>query len=152
MSIDNKYELDKEKFNASRKDKVKESVIVSLVVIAISLIEIFLIMRSSFLSRIKEIGILRAIGVKKSDVIKLFLGEILAITTIAGLSGIALMAYIIKMLLKISLLASSFVLNVPVILISVIIMYAFNIVVGLIPVMNVLRRTPASILARHDIE
>ena len=152
MSIDNKYELDKEKFNAERKDKVRESVIVSLVVIVISLIEIFLIMRSSFLSRIKEIGILRAIGVKKSDVIKLFLGEILAITTIAGLSGIALMAYIIKMLTKISLLASSFVLNLPVVLISIIIMYAFNIVVGLIPVINVLRRTPASILARHDID
>ena len=152
MSIDNKYELDKEKFNAERKDRVRESVIVSLVVIVISLIEIFLIMRSSFLSRIKEIGILRAIGVKKSDVIKLFLGEILAITTIAGLSGIALMAYIIKMLMKISLLASSFVLNLPVILISVIIMYAFNMIVGLIPVINVLRRTPASILARHDID
>ena len=33
----------------------------------ISLIEIFLMLRSSFLSRIKEIGVLRAIGVKKSD-------------------------------------------------------------------------------------
>ena len=152
MNIVNSYELDKTKFNEQRSDKVKESIIVSAVVIAISLIEIFLMIRSSFLSRIKEIGILRAIGVKKSDVIKLFLGEILAITTIAGMLGIALMSYIIKMLMSIELLASSFVLNIWVVLISVILMYAFNIIVGLIPVINVLRHTPANILARHDID
>ena len=152
MNIVNSYELDKTKFNEQRSDKVKESIIVSAVVIAISLIEIFLMIRSSFLSRIKEIGVLRAIGVKKSDVIKLFLGEILAITTLAGMLGIALMSYIIKMLTKIELLASSFVLNIWVVLISVILMYAFNIIVGLIPVINVLRHTPANILARHDID
>nr|MBP3258935.1 ABC transporter ATP-binding protein/permease [Bacilli bacterium] len=152
MNIANTYELDKAKYNEERHDKVKESIIVSSVVIVISLIEIFLMIRSSFLSRIKEIGILRAIGVKKSDVIKLFLGEIIAITTLAGMLGIALMSYIIKMLTSISLLASSFVLNVWVVLISVILLYAFNIIVGLVPVINVLRHTPASILARHDID
>ena len=109
-------------------------------------------MRSSFLSRIKEIGILRAIGVKKGDVIRLFLGEIIAITTLAGMLGIIIMSYIIKMLTSIDMLASSFVLNIWVILISVIIMYTFNIIVGLLPVFNVLRHTPANILARHDIE
>ena len=37
--------------------------------------------RSSFLSRIKEIGIYRAIGVKRVDIYKMFYGEIFAITT-----------------------------------------------------------------------
>ena len=152
MNIVNNYELDKEKYNEDRKDTVKENVIVASVIIAVSLIEIFLMMRSSFLSRIKEIGILRAIGVKKGDVIRLFLGEIIAITTLAGMLGIIIMSYIIKMLTSIDMLASSFVLNIWVILISVIIMYTFNIIVGLLPVFNVLRHTPANILARHDIE
>ena len=55
---------------------------ICLIIMAISLIEILLMTRSSFLSRIKEIGIYRAIGVKKTDIYKMFLGEIIAITTV----------------------------------------------------------------------
>ena len=106
----------------------------------------------SVLERTKEIGILRAIGVKKTDIIKMFLGEIIAIATIGGLIGILFMAYMIKFLLRVSYLKNMFVLNPQVILISIILMYSFNIIVGLIPVFNVLRKTPAQILSRHDIE
>ena len=63
-------------------------------ILAISFIEIFLIIRASFLSRVKEVGVYRAIGVKKNDIYKMFIGEILAITTMASLPGFALMAYI----------------------------------------------------------
>lgn len=152
FNISNTYELDKEKYMNDIKDSVTSKLIVAGVIMAISLIEIFLMVRSSFLSRIKEIGVLRAIGVKKSDVIKMFLGEILAISTIAGLTGTFFMAYIIKLLLKIDYLKSSFVLDFKVILLSIILLYGFNILVGLFPVINVLRKTPASILSRHDIE
>lgn len=152
MNIFNSYDLDREKFVNNRHDSVVEKLIVSGVIIAISLIEIFLMIRSSFLSRIKEIGILRAIGVKKSDIIKMFLGEILAIATLAGLTGIILMAYILSNIAKMEFFTNSYIINPLVILISIITMYAFNIIVGLFPVFNVLRKTPASILSRHDIE
>ena len=107
---------------------------------------------SSFLSRIKEIGILRAIGVKKTDIMKMFLGEIIAIATVAGLLGIFVMMYVINVLRTISMFRNIFVLDLRVVLISIIVMYFFNIIVGLLPVFNVLRHTPASILSRHDIE
>ena len=58
--------------------------------------------RSSFLSRIKEIGVLRAIGVKKADIYRMFIGEIFAITTIAGMPGILLMTYILYNAAKVS--------------------------------------------------
>ncbi len=108
--------------------------------------------RLSFLSRIKEIGILRAIGVKKSDIMKMFLGEIIAIATLAGVTGIFVMAYIIKVLRTLALFRSAFVLNFQVVFVSIVLMYLFNILIGLLPVFNVLRHTPAAILSRHDIE
>ena len=152
LNINNTYELDKEKYINKMKDDVREKLITAGVIIAISLVEIFLMIRSSFLSRVKEIGILRAIGVKKTDVMKMFLGEIIAITSTAGLLGIFVMIYIIKTLRAISMFRDMFVLDLRVVLISIVIMYTFNIVVGLLPVFNVLRHTPASILSRHDIE
>ena len=69
-----------------------------------------------------------------------------------GLTGILFMTYILKMLTKIDMLASAFVVDMKVVLISTIVMYMFNIIVGLLPVINVLRHTPANILARHDID
>ena len=152
LNISNSYDLDREMFINGRHESVVEALIVSGVIIAISLVEIFLMIRSSFLSRVKEIGILRAIGVKKTDIVKLFLGEILAIATTAGLTGIILMAYILSNIAKMDFFTNSFIINSSVVIISIILMYTFNIIIGLLPVLNVLRKTPASILSRHDIE
>ena len=123
-----------------------------LVVLAISLIEILLMTRSSFLSRIKEIGIYRAIGVKKTDIYKMFLGEIFAITTVSSLAGIAVMSYILYHLCQIEFLTASFALNPLVVGGAIVIVYAFNAAVGLIPVFNTMRKTPAAILARYDVD
>ena len=120
--------------------------------IIISLIEMYLMSRSSFLSRIKEIGTYRAIGVKKKDIYKMFYGEIFAITTIASLPGILFMAYCLSMISKIKYLSNAFVINPLIVILSILIVYLFNLLVGLIPVFNVIRKTPASILSRTDAE
>ena len=108
--------------------------------------------RSSFLSRVKEIGIYRAIGIKKSDIYKMFSGEIIAITTLASVPGILLMAYILKVLSGIKFLKSYFIINNELILLSVVSIYIFNLFIGLFPIFNTLRKNPASILARHDVD
>ena len=45
-----------------------------------------------------------------------------------------------------------FALNPAVILGAVAIVYVFNSLVGLIPVFSTMRKTPAAILARHDVD
>lgn len=81
----------------------------------------------------------------------MFLGEILAITFTASLLGVILMSYILSNLLKVSYFDGLFMLNNKIILLSFILCLGFNVFVGLIPVANVIRKTPAAILARHDI-
>lgn len=85
LNLVNKFEKDKEAYLKEKQDGITSTVIFASTILVISLIEIYLMTRSSFLSRIKEIGVLRAIGVKKSDIYKMFIGEILAITTVAGI-------------------------------------------------------------------
>ena len=141
----------KDEYMKEIKENITSSVTVAGIILAISLIEIYLMIRSSFLSRIQEIGIYRAIGVKRADIYKMFLGEILAITTIAGLPGLLFMSYIIKVISTIKYLENYFLLNGVVFAGAIIFMYAFNILVGLIPVFNTIRKTPAQILSRNDI-
>lgn len=152
INIKNSYDYSKNIYKEQTREQNVNTIIVSGIMLLISLIEMLLMIRSSFLSRIKEIGILRAIGVKKIDIYKMFYGEIFAITTIASLPGLIFMAYILKTISKVSLFGNLFLINPITIIISVVLVYLFNLIIGLIPVFNVVRKTPASILSRHDLD
>lgn len=152
LNIIDRYEKDKKDYINRKKNEIKSTVIFSTIMLAISLIEIYLMIRSSFLSRIKEIGVLRSIGVKKSDIYRMFVGEIIAITTMASLPGIALMTYILSQVSNIPYIGRVFIINFNTVTISILLIYIFNIIVGLLPLYRVLRKTPAKILARHDVQ
>lgn len=147
-----RYEKDKSDHLKVQKEAIKSAVIFAGIILIISLVEIYLMIRSSFLSRIKEIGVLRAIGIKKKDIYRMFLGEIISITTMASLPGIVLMSYILSQVSKIPYVDRMFMINFKTVGISMLIVYAFNILVGLLPLFKVIRKTPAKILARHDVE
>ena len=152
LNIQDTYQDSKNTYLRNRKEATRNNIIVSAIILGISLIEIFLMIRSSFLSRIKEIGILRAIGVKRIDIYKMFMGEIIAITTLTSVPGILFMTYILKVLSTIPMFNNYCVVNLGVVLFSIILVYAFNILVGLLPVFNTVRKTPAAILSRHDLD
>ena len=151
LNIKDSYKSSRDKYVNSRRESVKVSLISSGIILAISLIEILLMMRSSFLSRIKEVGTYRAIGVKKKDIYIMFSGEIIAITTFAAIPGILICAYIIKKLSEIPELSDYFMINGMVVITSILLVFTFNLIVGLIPVFNTIRKRPAEILSRTDI-
>ncbi len=152
VNIQNVYQKNKGDYINGAKDSITTCLIVCAISLLISLIEIYLMVRSSFLSRIKEVGIYRAIGMKKRDIRKMFLGEIVAITTTASLIGILFMSYIIKQFTTIEFFKNTYMLNYKVVLCVIAFVYLFNIVIGLLPVNRVLRQTPAKILSRSDLE
>ena len=152
MNVIDSYTNSKNKYKNEVKEAITSKAISALVMLIVSLVLIFLIIRSSFLSRIKEVGIYRAIGVKKLDIYKMFLAEILVITSIASMSGYLLMALFLKKLTTLPYLGDNFVLDANVLLVSFFLIYIFNIIVGLLPIFNVIRKMPAQILARSDIE
>lgn len=150
--IEDTYQRDRKIYVDSIKNSIKSSIILASIILAISLIEIFLMIRSSFLSRVKEVGILRAIGLKKKDIYKMFLGEIIALTVVTAIPGLLIMTNILKGLQLIPYYQDQFMLNINVIGISIVIIVAFNIIIGLLPVFNVIRKTPAQILSRNDVD
>ena len=140
-----------EEYKKEKWSSIFSTLILAGVILAISFIEIFLIIRASFLSRVKEVGVYRAIGVKKNDIYKMFIGEILAITTMASLPGFALMAYILHRISAISYFSKMFLINPTVLVLSLVLIYGFNLAFGLLPVFRTIRKTPAAILSRTDV-
>ncbi len=143
---------DKDAYLEAHRNQLISSLIAAAVTVLISLIEMYLMLRSSFLSRIKEVGTLRAIGLKKSDIYKMFTGEILVMTCITAVPGIALMYVILSRFANISYyLQGKYLLTPAVAAVSFGLLLVFNMLAGLIPVFMTMRKTPAQILARTDI-
>ena len=152
VNVYSSYDYSKDNYIKSKYDNIKTTLGISSIILAISLLEILLMIRSSFLSRIKEVGIYRAIGVKKSDIYKMFMGEILIITFTANLLGISFMAYILSALNSVPYIKGMFMVNIFTYLLSFILVLIFNLIVGLFPVFNTIRKMPAEILSRKDVD
>lgn len=152
INIYDSYQNDRDNYIASRAKSNRLMLAGAIIVLSISLIEIFLMTRSSFLSRVKEVGVYRAIGVKKKDIYIMFSGEIIAITTLTSLLGILICAYIMKVITNVPSMQNIIMVNIKTVVEAIIICYGFNLLVGLIPVSATLRKTPAAILARTDLD
>lgn len=146
------YDRDKDKYKSDMGGAMRSSMIVAGIILLVALIEMFLMLRSSFLSRIKEVGIMRAIGLKKKDIYRMFAGEIIDITFIMAIPGILLMYYILSNIVKITpYLENMYMLSPAVAGIAFAVILIFNLLAGLLPVYKTLRKTPAAILSRTDI-
>jgi len=152
FSAFNSYEAQYNKVLIDQKERVSQrvqSIVVTLVGI---IIYIFFMMRSSMLSRIKEIGIYRSIGATKRDIYKVFFGEIFWFTTLGSLTGYLLMAFLISRVQNmIGDLIEFFYFPIHYFLGGLIGIYLINILFGLLPIFNLLRKTPSEINAKFDI-
>ncbi len=144
------YENSLSTYKKNLKDANKSKIMYSSVIVVISLIEMYLIIRSSFLSRVKEVGILRSIGIKRKDIYKMFMGEILSITLISSVPGLLFMSYVLYTLSKIEVL--NILINPLVFIISLLIVVFFNLIFGLLPVYRIVKKTPHEILSRNDVD
>lgn len=149
-NVEDPYQKSRDKYMSEKQNTIRSALILALAVLAISIIEIFLIMRASFMSRIREVGVYRAIGVKKRDIRKMFLGEVFAVTILADVPGIILMSYIVSRLQTIAYLAPNYIINPLIVVGATALLFFVNIFFGLLPVSRLLRKTPAEILARND--
>lgn len=151
VKVTDNYARDRKNYIDSITQQIMATLLVAGILLLISLIEMYLMLRSSFLSRIKEVGVLRAIGLKKKDVYKMFLGEIIAMTSLTAIPGMALMGYILNGITKAPYLGEQYMMNPLVFFVSLAIVFGFNLLAGLLPVFNTMRKTPAEILARNDV-
>jgi len=148
--VDN-YQNDYDNYMASKTQTTTTLLVFSLIMLATSLIFLYFLMRSRLITRIYEIGVYRALGIKKADVYKTFVSEVLLLTLFSSMIG-----YILGSLLMINLstklIFSSFIsYNWFLAMIALVFIWAVNFIVGLLPIGKLLKKTPAEILSKYDI-
>lgn len=151
FEVYNYNEILRQDYLKQRKSQLVSQLIFTVVVLGSSLLFMYFIMRSSLFSRVYEIGVYRAIGVTRRDIYKIFICEITIITILTSFIGWLLTSVIIfKALSKITFMVH-FYYPVHVGILTLLAIYGFNLLNGLLPVYMLLRRTPAQILTKYDI-
>ncbi len=141
---------------AEQLEQKEEEILTGVITIAILLILMsvcmYFIMRSVLMSRIKEVGIYRAIGVTRKNLCFRFLIEALVLTTLTVFIGFLVSSGGLIYLLSTSTLMASM-MYYPVWLagIVLVILYALSAICGILPILSLTRKSPAAILAKYDI-
>ncbi len=146
------YEHDKAIYLENRNFNISASISSMIAIFVGIVLFIYFLMRTSMINRVKEIGIYRAIGATKKDVYKIFISEILIYTTFLSATGYLIAAYLLTTIENaIGSYYPVFYLPFWLLMIGLIGIYLINIVFGLLPIFNLLRKSPAEILAKYDI-
>jgi ABC-type antimicrobial peptide transport system permease subunit len=126
--------------------------VISGIVIGFALIGFYFVMHSSMVSRIYDIAVYRALGMKKSELMLSFLVEILIISTVTSLVGYLVSAYGLH-LASDTLIGQFrlFIVTPLSVFLGVLILYGINVIGGMLPILLLLRKTPAQILSQYDI-
>jgi hypothetical protein len=140
----------------NRIESYAEEIIISLITMAVILavmsLCMYFIMRSSLMNRVKEVGIYRAIGVSRKNLIFKFFIEALVLTTLTVLAGYLLTSIFMWVCLGMSAFVEQFFFYpIWMALIDLAILYLLCLLCGTLPVLTLLRKTPSEILAKYDI-
>ena len=128
--------------------------IVTIVLFAVVVVYVLLTMRTKLIHEIKEIGILRSIGMKRRTLIRNNILEAFVLTLFTTLIGFVIGTIIGEWLL--SKLNPILKLNVNLFTsyntyLFVLIMFGLNIFFGILPMLTLLRKTPNEINTKYDI-
>lgn len=148
-NLKNSYKETLNEYKKINNKTITKNIKISLIILSISSIIIYLISKTSILSKINEIEIKRIIGVKKSDIYKIFIGEILVITTIYCIPGVVISAYILKAFSNISYLSNYIAINYITLITTILLIYTLNIIIVSLPIYNVLKKDFSNILCNN---
>ena len=133
-------------------DTIIASLITMAVIVALMSLCMYFIMRSSLMNRIKEVGIYRAIGVSKKNLVFKFFIEAVVLTTLTVFIGYLLTsAFLFAVLGMSSIVAEIFYYPLWLAGAVLVILYVISLFFGTLPILSLLRKTPSEILAKYDI-
>ncbi len=142
----------REELMREEKSDILSNLISMAVFLLLMCVCMYFIMRSALMGRVKEIGIYRAIGVSRRNMVFRFFTETLLLTTLTVFVGFLLSGLLLRFWMATSPLMTEL-FYYPLWLSGglFILLYGICILCGLLPILSLLRKTPSRILAKYDI-
>ena len=130
---------------------VRSRLLITASIILISIIIVYFSMKSYAMKNIYDIGVYRAIGIKKSSVVNIYLIQILIISLKTTLVGGLLCFAVTNIIGSVPVLDDSISISFGLFSICTFGLMAINILIGILPILKYLSLTPTKILTKYDI-
>ena len=114
---------------------------------------LFLIMRSGLMASVRQIGILRAIGVSRGNLLFRFFAESLVVFTLTVLPGYLIASGSLAWITGKASAIISMIFYYPfwLAVITFLFLCGITVICGVLPILSLTRKTPAAIIAKYDI-
>ncbi len=146
------YTIEHDLLVKQKSEMFAATITVSLILLVITVIYTFFMMRSKMIHRIYEIGVLREIGASKYRIYRMFFTELLVLifmTTMIGYLASLLLCHLANK--KIHGLLNLFRYSPVYALLGFIILLFVSLIAGMLPILTLQRKTPAEIVAKYDL-
>ena len=130
---------------------VSSRLIIVGVILIFSILTVFFSMKSYTIANINDIGIYRALGINKGSIILIYFIQILILSLKVSLLGTSLCYLITNAISAILVTYNTIAISLETYLIVTLCLICINVLIGIVPIMICLRRTPYQILSKSDI-
>lgn len=151
LSLSSSYHTVIDPFVAQANNVVTSRLLITLTIVALSLVIVFFSMKSLSIKNIYDIGVYRAIGISKGSIVFVYAIEVLIISLKTTLIGGVLLYVITNIISGIPIIDANIAIPFEIFLTTTFGMIILNVLVGILPVVLTLRKTPSQILTKYDI-
>ena len=151
VSADSKYDNIVNPYILESQRVVTSRVLVTITIIIISIVIVFFSMKSYAIKNIYDIGVYRAIGIKKRSIVFVYALQVFIISLRTTFLFGTLCYVITNILSNVPIINSTISISLGLYLITTFGLMTLNIIVGIIPVMMYLRLTPSQLLTKYDV-
>ena len=125
--------------------------VLGILLIIVSIVSIYFMLKSSLAAQIQEISVYRALGVRKIDIMKKYIAETYVRLTASSVIGFILLTIFIDRIDEALVGGSYYFLVTPIgVIIGIAAIYFIGLL-GMIPMFRLLRKSPATLLNYYDI-
>ena len=130
---------------------VASRLLITITIAILSIVIVFFAMKSLSIKNMRDIGVYRAIGINKGSIVFVYALEIFIISLKTTLIGGILLYAITNIISGIPIIDMNIAISFEIFFATTIGMIALNVLVGIIPVILSLSKTPSQILTKYDI-
>ena len=148
------YEREYVQMRETNDEKMTVFSILGVVCLIAASIMVFFLMRSKMINDIYNIGVYRSLGSSKNKIYAKYFTDTFIMVTFTSLIAYATVMFVYLTAIEsinYSMSTELFNTSLTVPILGVIVLYAVNILFGLLPIITLLHKTPSEILAKYDI-